>query len=351
MLCRSITIKLLLTSVLIIATSNSMPYAQRSSSQTASRAKVAADTLWHSSKDSVKSDVHAGLQPGRPASIKEASPSSDSWFKTILPIITLILGIGINKLLEFIFERRQINKSGKRWIAELRALEIPIFNQVAVLKDTLQNHPETEYAMYDLGIITGLNCEIFKSLDKSEILKYIERKKNLDSKAAVQISNKIHGFTSIVASTDEALRKKYEEHKNGISKHIEGFNLSLQALLLEFTIYGKLILRETRQDPSLDQRYQPILALFNAHILPGMRTGEFDLFQLQVNFFEPLSQIFTQHVMDENVHQMAVASSKCTFYINGIRMEKRYWKKNMEDTQERYEKQLLELEIVVNTIE
>lgn len=302
------------------------------------------------------------IMPANPAEkqivlIKDSQGSNP--FKDLLPILTLFLGIVINQLIIWIQDKRKIRKSGERWIAELRGLNDPIQQQIDALKAITEQDSEDVYEPPELTVGSTLSCEIFKSLDKSDLLKYIESKGvgffQCKTKAtadnAVKTSNQVHGMINILTHLHESLKDKFNEFLNGWSEHSATVNQNLQLLSQAFAWYGVDLEQELNGDPVDDPRYRPILDLFTTHIEDHREDGNFNLFELQANFFWPLIQILGRLRHDERVREMNKQSSECFNAVKGIRMEKRYWLKNVETISARYSENLGFLHEIINTIE
>lgn len=282
---------------------------------------------------------------------KEGGSKSSSIFKDILPIITLLLGIGINKLLDRLKDTNRINKAGERWVAELRGLENPIQQQIDLLNALLNEDSEDRYDISELEILSTLNCEIFKSLDKSELYKYIKRHKYNDYDKVTKTSNQTHGLISILIHLHESLKDKFKEYLSGVSQHTGTANRNLQQLSQAFAWYGADLEMELGGNPVNDPRYRPILDLFNQYIEPHREDGAYDLYQLQSDFFWPLI-LFLAHLRhDDRARNMSNFASECFNAIKGIRMEKRYWRENVSKISGRYTENLAGLKEVVVNIE
>jgi hypothetical protein len=273
------------------------------------------------------------------------------YFKYIFTILTLVLGIGINKLLDYISERKRIKKVGERWVAEIRYLDKPISNQIEALEKFLIEHKKEKFIAPQMNIYSGLDCEIFKSLDKSDLLKFLEKNKKKKYKEAVLSSNKIHGYISILASHYESMKTKFEEYLKGTSSHTTSLTQNLQLLMRAFGTYGVLLEKELDGDPINDPRYRPILDLFNTEIMPHMENGEFDVYKLKSDFFIPLLEILGLLRHDERINELAEYSSNCLNFIKGIQMEKKYLTENFETIKSFYKDELAELENVVKEVE
>jgi len=124
--------------------------------------------------------------------------SKIDFLKYLLPIFTLILGIAIKEIMDKWSNKKKLRKSGERWIAELRSLEEPIEKQIESLQEFLQEHEKEEFSIPRLQVYSSLSGEIFKSLDKNDLIKYIELNNNKsDFKEIVKISNRTNGYVSV----------------------------------------------------------------------------------------------------------------------------------------------------------
>jgi hypothetical protein len=270
-------------------------------------------------------------------------------FKYIFPILTLLLGIIINKGLDHLFSRKKTKKEARRWAAEIIALENPIKRQIAALKDFLAEHQKNTWDYPPLQIFTSLDGEVFKSLDKSELLKYLELYR-LTFQDAVNVSNEINGFISVLSNHHSVLKGKWEEYSTERSKHTTALNENIQGLLSAFASYQVSLEKELHADPVDDPRFRPILDLMNEHIWPHLETGAFDPFHLKEAFFTPLTVILANFRHDERVQTMATFTASCLSSIKQINMEKYYLNKNVATIIERYQNDLAELPDIIKQI-
>lgn len=278
---------------------------------------------------------------------EESTPDN---FKYIFPILTLLLGIGINKALDYFKDKKRIKKSGERWIAEIRGLELPIKSQLASLQTFKTEIEKEKFEVPEMEIYPMLNGEIFKSLDKAELIKYIESFKGSTYDDAILASNRVHGYVNIMASHHDALKQKFEDFLKNTSAHTTSFSRHLQALMRAFGNYGVALEEELQQDPINNPRYQPIYQLFNQHIIPFMTSGEYDVYALERDFFIPLIQILGHFRLDKKINEMSDAVSACLAEIKGIKMEKGYLTENVKTIITRYENDLNELPEIAKEI-
>lgn len=278
--------------------------------------------------------------------------SQSDYFKYIFPIITLLLGIGINRGLDYLSDRKKIKKTGERWAAEIRCLEKPIGNQILALEIFRNEHQKEKWDIPDLEIQTILNCEIFKSLDKVELIKYIKSVKNKSFAEAILASNSIHGFISILTSNYELLQKKFDEYLTARSNYTTEYSKSLQALMRAFANYQVALENELQKhDLTGEQRYEPIAHLFQTQILPHYVSGDYDIYILETKFFRPLVEILAHLRHDPKINEMSEAISSCLSNSRAIKMEKDYLTENLVTLTLRYAKALKEIPEILKTLE
>jgi hypothetical protein len=274
------------------------------------------------------------------------------WLKYLLPIFTLLLGIWIKELIEKRSTKKKIKKSGARWIAELRSVEEPLKKQIQTLEEYLVEHEKEDFEIQNLQVYSSLNGEVFKSLDKNELIKYIQlNNKKTDFKEIVKISNSTNGYVSILVHLYETLREKFNRYLSGISEHTTSLSLSLQSFSSEFRDYGVELEKELNADPINDARYKPIAELYSSQIMPYLRDGNFNPFVLKREFFQPLVEILAHMRLDPRTKGLASSMTKGINAVKGIELEKQYMSKNLKSIIKQYKEQLVELEKLITKIE
>lgn len=277
---------------------------------------------------------------------------SDGWFvKYLYPVLLLLAGAAIPLFWENRAEKKRIRKVGERWTSEIRFLETPIKNQVEEIQKYLAIHNQQNLVFPGFQMFEGLDCEIFMSLDKSDLLKFIEQHTKKNYPEAVVLSNKINGFINIVKSSNKNLRWKFTEYSDGVSKYITEVTKNLTLLSRAFGNYCVELEQELGTDPIHDERYIAIRNLFDAEIEPFRESGNFELYRLHDNFFIPFNNILAQLRHDSRTNKMAEYVGYCVDAIKGMKMEKQYLKENFETIEGRYQDNLAELPTIVGIIE
>ena len=314
--------------ILLFIFSWTFAFSQKPQKDTAEKIKLT-DTAIKSKKADTLVLAKDQLKDRELKVIFQEPPAATDYFKYIFPILTLLLGIGVNKFLDYLKDRKKIIKTGERWKAELSSLELPIGKQIEYLEEFLKEHNREKFDVPRLKVATPLECEVFNSLDKTEFVKFIESKLKKDYKEAILFSGKVNSFISILKSNNENLRLKFNDYLNGTSTHTTKLSLGLQELLREFADYGVSLEKEIQGDPVQIPSYKAMLDLFNSEIMPKMQTGDYDIYELEKKFFIPLFYVLGQLRLDERTKKMSDISSGCISSIKGIKMEKRYLSENI----------------------
>lgn len=308
------------------------------------------------------------IEPKRDAKIILIKEESGTDYpKYLLPIFTLLLGIVINKLLDKYTNAIKIKRAGERWIVELRSLEDPIKAQIESLESFKELLSKEDLTPPTLSIYSAINGEVFKSLDKNDLIKYIEQKngkpwykrpffrkddtKREEYHKIVKISNKTHGHISILVHQFELIKERFERYLQGTSTYTTSLTKNLQIFNRAFAMYGVELEKEGNFDMSTDVRYKPLGDLFMAYIQPHLNDGKYNPIILEKDFFLPVVQVLSQFRLDDRIIPLASAATACLNDIAGLKMEKVYITENATTLITRYNEQLEDLNPLINEID
>lgn len=308
------------------------------------------DTLnLHLDKDDLEIPVDIG-EIIKVILIKEKS--GFDFLKYLLPIFTLILGILIKEVMDRRSEKKRIKKSGERWIAELQSLHNPIKKQIESLKSFLKELEKEDFQPHKFQVYTSLSGEVFKSLDKNDLIKFIElRNKKSPFGDVVKISNNVHGNISILVHLHETIQNKFERYQDVTSKYTTFLTKSLQAFHRAFRKYGVEIEKEIGASPIEDPQYKLIADLYLTEIYPNLEDGNFNPFVLEKEFYRPLVDILADLRSDERTDDLYFAVHSALNDIKGIKMERGYMMKITKKILQRYNEQLSALKIIIADIQ
>ncbi|GAP71194.1 hypothetical protein SAMD00024442_1_7 [Candidatus Symbiothrix dinenymphae] len=265
----------------------------------------------------------------------------------IFPIITLILGSLWNEYCHKINDKRRIKKSGNRWVAELRSLEEPINHQIKALNQFLGTFTDDDFQIPPPSIYPFLNGDVFKSLDKNDLLSFIERNnKNNDFKEIVKISNKTNGFISSLSELHSKLREKFEKFMTKTDE----YTINLQKFNEPLADYFNLVEKKCGEDCYNLPNYKPMADLYSKYIM-AQEDSKFNPFLLEKEFFLPLlTHIFTNLRYDERIKPLRVSITESLNNIKNLKLEREYIKESVVKITEMYEKQLMDLNSIVKQI-
>ena len=282
--------------------------------------------------------------------VKEKSKMD--YLKYIFPIFTLILGIWLKRFIDKFSEKKRIKKVGKRWTAELRSLEEPLKNQINSLNDFLKDHLQENFKIPRINLYSSLDGVVFNTMDKNDLIEYIElNHKKTDFKEVISISNKIHGYTSILIHLHETLKEKFHKYLTGTSIHTKSLNKGLQSFNLAFKNYGVELEKELNSDPYQDKRYKPIADLYSKYIIPNIQDGNFNPFILEKDFFMPLVSVLSHLRLDNRTTDLSQSVTASLSAIKGIKLEKTYMTENVNTILTHYKEQVTELKTIIDKIE
>jgi hypothetical protein len=278
--------------------------------------------------------------------------SKVDWLKYLLPLFTLFLGIWVKGFLEKRSNKNKIKKSGERWIAELRSLKEPLEQQIESLEKFQSENDTDEFEIPNLGLYSAVNGEVFKSLDKGELIKFIELKnKKLDFKQIIKVSNRTNGYISILEKLYKTINEKFDKYLARISKYTSEFNANIQAFNIAFTDYGVTLEREIGGDPINDPRYRPLADLYSKYIMPRLVDGKLNPYHLDKHFFHPILQVLSHYRLEPQTKPLLNTITSCLNSIKAIRLEKHYITENIKVLIALYQKQLDELDKITSELE
>jgi hypothetical protein len=281
--------------------------------------------------------------------------SKVDWLKwLLLPIsslFSLFLGIWLKAYFEKSSNKKKIEKSGERWVAELRSLEEPIKKQITSIEEYAEDCKKEDFKLRNLPVYSSLNGELFKSLDKNELIKYIEFKnKKTEFKEIVKISNSTNGYISILVQVYENLQEMVNKYLSQTVKHIDSLSISLQEFDRAFKYYGVDLERELNPDPLYGIMYKSITELYSSQVAPYLEKGNFNPFMLREKFFTPLLDILYRLRLDPRTDGLYSAMAKGLIAIKNIELEKDYMLNNLNGTITQYKIMLPELDKLINKI-
>lgn len=265
--------------------------------------------------------------------IIEKTNDIDKYLNYIIPVLTLILGIGIERLIENCNRKKRITKSGKRWCAELQSLKEPIEKQTESLNDFIVKYDGNEFMIPNINIFPNLKGDNLKTLDKSDLLDYIESIENTDDN--IKLFNQATGIISILDSIYNNIQEKTNDFLKQSSQLTGSFNRNLQEYNAQLTQLHPL-----QQDPNTQilspDDYNTLWDLYKRNIVPHLEDGRMNPFELGSTFFIPIIELFGNYHTNPGIIPILNPIRGCMNDIRGLRMEKVYIRENLTQIIEWY---------------
>lgn len=270
--------------------------------------------------------------------------AADDYSKYIISIISLLIGFFLNRVYDWWNSNRRMKRSGERWVVEMRSIKVPIGTQIDSLNDFKAKLELRDFVVLNMVTQTAINGDIFKSLDKNELIKYIElnngkawykrplirskNEKSVEFKKIVRISNRTHGYISILSHQSNMINERYNAFLAGTSKHITEFTKDLQLFIAEFRKFSLSIEMEGKNIAE-EPISAPIVQLYMHYIAPRIIDGKYNPFLLRDDFFAPVVEHLTVHRSDSRTIPLVSAAICCLDNIAGIQMERTYMIENI----------------------
>lgn len=271
------------------------------------------------------------------------------FFMYIFPVITLLLGMGLNAGVEWLREQNRIKEAGKRWLAEVHAYTITVGQQIPKLDEFLIKANPEVYQFDELEMVVSLNGEIFKTLEKGDLLKYVH--KHHEYAHAIYLSNRLNGAIDITVNLSANLKAKYKEYSDGISKYSNSINTKMQDIGKDIGHWGLQVAKEIRANPIDYPHYKNVDDLYQEHIYNKEDKILSDLFELETKFLKPLLTALSPEVDDPLIRQIMDIIGACLHDIKGVRMERKYLRDNVVKIKKLYEEQLTDFSVILSEIE
>jgi hypothetical protein len=291
--------------------------------------------------------------------------AADDYSKYIISIISLLIGFFLNRVYDWWNSNRRMKRSGERWVVEMQSIKVPIDTQIDSLNDFKAKLDLKDFVALNMVTQTAINGDVFKSLDKNELIKYIElnngkawykrpfiRSKNdksVEFKKIVRISNRTHGYIAILSHQSNMINERYNAFLAGTSKHITEFTKNLQLFIAELRKFNLSIETEGK-DIGVEPITAPIVQLYIQYIVPHIIDGKYNPFLLRDDYFAPVVEHLTVHRSDSRTIPLVSAAICCLDNIAGIQMERTYMIENINTITTNYKELADSLQPMIDEI-
>lgn len=293
---------------------------------------------------------------------------SSNTVKTLLPLlfalIGLIFGFLLNRFYDWYNSRKKIKKSGKRWVIELRTLKETIKQQIKAIEEFVASLKKDEWMYDSLVFVTTIEGDIFTSLDKNDLLDYIESKntsvyykrifmskedKTKEYQLAVKISNRTHGFISTLAHHYSLLFERFNTFNDGVETTTRKFNDDLEVLRKQMNELNFQVMNEVEMVYS-NAEYSELLNLYVMLKDRFLKDMDFNPLNSDKIFLEPAIKVLTKLTKDRRILPISDTIAALFNDIKAIKAEREYIISNMHELMSRYNDSLATIDTVTDNI-
>lgn len=236
-------------------------------------------------------------------------------------IITLIIGVALDRGIDFVVSRKKIHKAGNQWLGEFKYFLSPIEKQIDNINTFLHTHDRTKFNTPVFGILFSLKGENFKSLNKSEFYDYLKRnKKQINS--PIQFANELHVIVDIVAYNYVNIDDAFNTYKNKTSEMFDLFILNLNNLIKAIA-HLATELEKNSIDYNDDPLFRGALTI-QQNGMPKDDMGYIDIYAVNNDMIIPMIKHLSLYRTDERTNELRDAASQCSTYIKKIKLEENY---------------------------
>ncbi len=290
---------------------------------------------------------------------------STTKFTKLLPLIFtvtgLIVGFLMNRFYEWYMNRKKIMKSGKRWNIELKTLEEPLKDQIKYIEEFEISVAKREWKYNSLELMTTINSQRFSSLDKNDLMDYIdnlykfpwykrlfisEAKNQEQYNKAVKLSNHIHGFIDVLSHNFEMLNNKWNEFQDGISTTTKKLNKDMESFNIQFNTLNFEIRNDTLKIYNKSD-YSSFFNLYFQFISMLQQNPNYNMHNFQKDFLDPAIKELAKFAKDQRILPIAASISVLSNDLRAINGEKDYVLDNMKELIIRYNKSLESLSTII----
>lgn len=246
------------------------------------------------------------------------------------PIIMLILGVLIDRIILRLTENKRVKREGERWKSEIKSLLDPLKQQQDTFKKFIKEYCDVKNR-FDIPYIYSqvlLKCDIFDSLNKEDLYKYLQSLYKNDD-ITTQEYHKVIQVISVIKSCQNNLSDVISEMKSASYKLINQFD--------EYTQEYHRKLTACLEENQLPLEGVKLQNLFIEKIIKRM--PYINILELEDTFVRPSIDILAESNGDRlSRMELRNCLQPMLNIIRGLRNEKIYVKQNLEQFIEIYGK-------------
>ena len=254
------------------------------------------------------------------------------WLRYIIPLLTFILGFFGNIQLDKHKVRKERNRVGQRWLAEIKALPDLVENQVNVLKSSCVEINSNFPTMTKIKIIQPLSCSFTEYLDKSLFFSYLNEGKGLDLNTSTSLLRETDSVLAITIKLYSQIQHTYSLSQNKVSEFYNKIN-SECALLSNSILEFQIIYTSTDNPNGIlpSTNYENFLELSETHFIAFVENSNPSPLNFKTNYLMPAQECLNGFLHNEKVHEIYLRISTIRNLLAGLNAEKEYLKSSIKD--------------------
>lgn len=306
----------------------------------------ASDTLKVKVSDSVVL-TKKQLEPKENVHIYFRDNVKSNHFKDVLPIITLLLGIFLNRGWDKFEKRRQSKRHAQRWRDELALLIAPLEAQIEACNKFLVELKASNSKLPTITRHYTLECLAFDMLDKSELIRYLEIYKG-DYETAVRIASTINVLILALKNNRKIFDEKIQDFITGVSS----YGLDLRNAVHDFgqNLQNYQIERERAKDDQKNPHVIALWLLYKEYIEPYQKHTIYDIDKLEKEFVRDYFIVADNLRLDARLAPITATVQKVFTATQNLRNNRLYIQNNIEGVIERYVESSSNLENILKEL-
>ncbi len=273
--------------------------------------------------------------------------AQNNYFKDVLPIITLLLGIFLNRGWDKLEKRRQSKKHAQRWRDELELLRAPLESQIDACNKFLVELKASNSKVPNITTHFTLQCLAFDALDKSEFIRYLEAFKG-DHTTAVRIA----GSVNVLILALKNNRKIFDERLQSFISSVSSHTLELRHALHDFgqSLQNYMIERERAKDDQNNPHVIALWLLFEEYIEQYQKHSVYDIDKLEKEFVPKYFIIGDNLRLDYRLAPITATVQNVFTATQNLKNNRFYIENNIEGVIERYVESSSNLENILKEL-
>lgn len=231
------------------------------------------------------------------------------WVWKVFPVITLLLGIGIQRLITVRDQRKKERKAAYDLLTEIQLIDEPVRKQVEAIQRFVEAQSVRKVTVPELTVQHTLKMDRLKSIDRPAVVEHFARTKG-DREEALRLANKLFSGCDIVTEHYGRMEHMTEEYK----RRGQDCWSTWQKLLNEWMrAVSTIVVEAEKAEKNLDDDafIVGIVGLMNmVH-----DNKERDLYYFLDNLHVPHIALTAEHLKDDRILEVAHLNGQARFAI------------------------------------